>query len=285
MVEDRFVQTGDVEQLLPGEARICKDQKNEKQSQGHGVGGANGIVDRQRIMLGVPMSSNQYNRRGFLHGSALTAGAWILTPHASFAAEIPSDDPSAALGLAWTGNLKWNQVIDISSIDGEGKYWDGRLVAAQKLLSEKGGGIVYFPAGEYHFEDFIRLGDNIVLRGARPAGKMSAQDNSYALPSKLVFPEYVPLFRGDGSPIDTAFKGIVLDDPEKASNCGVVELALERGHIHLAEGKDHTYGRNRIVFGCALTNAAVADPKLLRSKKSPSLHGIGSPHVTTQLWT
>jgi hypothetical protein len=77
-----------------------------------------------------------------------------------------------------------------------------------------------------------------------------------------------------------SFKGIVLDAPEKASNCGVVELALERGHIHLAEGKDHTCGRNRIVFGCALTNAAVADPKLLRSKKvaQPAWHRFTARH-------
>ena len=164
-------------------------------------------------------------------------------------------------------------------MDGDGKYWDKRLAKAQQTLGEKGGGVVYFPAGEYAFEDFIELGDGIVLRGEQ-SEERDAQKAGFAPRSKFVFPLYVPLFQGDGTPIDTAFKGIVLADPGTASNCGAVDLAIDRGHIHLAEAEGHRCGTNRIVFGCLLTNAAVADPNIRRSKKveQPGWHRVIARH-------
>jgi len=219
------------------------------------------------------------NRRTFLKSGSLVAGVWVLAPHRIVAAEAPVSDPAAGLKLPWTGSLKWSQVVDIRAMDGDGKYWDKRLANAQKELTARGGGVVYFPAGEYAFEDFIKLGDGIILRGASP-GKSRAHDSGYSLGSKIVFPKYVPLFKGDGTPIDTAFKGIVLEDPARASNCGVVNLSIERGHIRLAEAEGYKCGRNRIVFGCVLTNAAVADPNMRRSKKveQPGWHRVISRH-------
>jgi len=219
-------------------------------------------------------------RRIFLrNGGLLVAGSCVLAPHRSPAAEIPTSDPAADLNLPWTADMNWGQVVDIRRIDGGGKYWDQRLAKAQRSLEAKGGGVVFFPAGEYAFEDFIRLGDGIVLRGAAPSIPR-AHDAGYAPPAKLTFPQYVPLFSGDGAPIESAFKGIVLGDPAKASNCGVVDLSIDRGHIHFSEGEGHECGRKRIVFGCVLTNAAVADPDIRRSKKveQPGWHRVISRH-------
>ena len=203
----------------------------------------------------------------------------ILVPYGARAADVPTADPASGLGLDWTGGFKWNQVVDIRAVGGEGKYWDGRLEEAQTQLVEKGGGVVYFPAGEYSFERTIELRDGVVLRGAAP-GEAVAQSDAYKLRSKLVFPKYVPLFKGGGTPADTAFKGVVLADPGVASNCGVVDLWLERGHIHLSEAEDHRCGRNRIVYGCVLTNAAVMDPKPPKSKKvaQPAWQRINARH-------
>jgi len=200
-------------------------------------------------------------RRHFLitGASAAATAGWSGFLRAD---EIPTNDPASPLNLGWTGKLKWDQVIDITSIEGA-NGWGGSLMAAQEKLTEKGGGggVVYFPPGEYRFEDHIELKDGIILRGADPKGG-SAKDDSYQPLSRIEFPKYQPLLKGDGTPIDTAFKGIRLENPESAGNCGVVNLAINRGHIHLGEDEEHRCGGNRIVFGCVLRNAAVADPRV-----------------------
>lgn len=219
------------------------------------------------------------DRRTFIQGSGFALGACLLSPRSTHAAEVPINNPTEKLNLPWTGELRWEQAIDIRSIAGDGKYWDKRLAEAQRILGEKGGGTVFFPAGEYAFEEFIKLRDGVVLRGATPA-KRDAHETGFAPTAKIVFPKYIPLFKGDGTPIDTAFKGIVLDEPGKASNCGVAFLSIDRGHIHLSEEDGHRCGRNRLVYGCVLTNAAVADPNIKRSKKvdQPGWHRVISRH-------
>jgi len=64
------------------------------------------------------------------------------------------------------------------------------------------------------------------------------------------------------TPIHTAFKGIRLQSPEQASNCGVVNIATNRGHVDFQEGPQHRCGGNRLVYGCILRNAAVADTQV-----------------------
>lgn len=200
------------------------------------------------------------HRRDFL--SAFTTGSLIL-PHWTFANSTPSDNPTSHLNLDWTHQLKWINVIDITTIDGSGKYWDQRLVKAQQELSGHGG-VVYFPAGEYHFENHIHLKSGVILRGANPKG--NAHDSNYSPPSRIEFPRYNPIFKGNGTPIDTAFKGIYLEDPAQAENCGVVNLNINRGHIHLKETEEHKCGGQRMVYGCVLKNAAVADPNIPSKK-------------------
>jgi hypothetical protein len=201
---------------------------------------------------------NPANRRRFLQTSTLAAGGWVFSRNPAFA-QAPA--PPFAPDAPWVSSLKWQQVVDLSAVEGGGKYWDARLKKAQAMLEVKGGGVVLFPAGDYPFEDFIRLGDGIILRGAGPGEGKNAPS------SKIVFPKYVPMSKGEGTPIETAFKGIVLDEPATASNCGVVDLAIDRGHIHLDEAEGYHCGANRIVYGCEITNAAVADPYSPGSKK------------------
>lgn len=205
-------------------------------------------------------------RRNFIYVSAAGAGSLLLPEHL-MAADIPTSNPVASYQLAWTDQLNWSNVLDITTIKGSGKYWDKRLVAAQRQLASQGsGGVVYFPAGEYHFEEHLHVLDGVILRGATPRGSASAHSERFNPPTRFEFPQYKPSFKGKGTPIDTAFKGIYLKDPATAGNCGVVNVDINRGHIHFEETEDHKCGGGRIVFGCVLRNAAVADPRIPSQK-------------------
>ena len=87
-------------------------------------------------------------RRNFISVSAAGAGTLLLPEHL-MAEDIPTSNPVASYQLAWTDQLNWSNVLDITTVKGSGKYWDKRLAAAQRQLDSQGsGGIVYFPAGE-----------------------------------------------------------------------------------------------------------------------------------------
>jgi len=45
-------------------------------------------------------------------------------------------------------------------------------------VAEKGGGVVYFPAGIYTFRESIALRDSVILRGAEPAGVRDARQRT-----------------------------------------------------------------------------------------------------------
>lgn len=196
-------------------------------------------------------------RRHFIEVlAAAAAGAWALRGWTA----PPLNDPLAHLQLAWSGKLPWDHVLDITTVPGQGEFWDARLEAAQERLAQQGGGVVYFPPGEYRFQSDIRLRGGIILRGAPPVGAARAQEEKFAPPARLEFPQYRPVFTGNGTPVSTAFKGIVLADPAAAANCGVAHLSLNRGYIHLAEAEGHRCGGNRFVFGCLIRNAAGVEP-------------------------
>jgi len=174
-----------------------------------------------------------------------------------FATAAPTNDPAAAFGLPWTSDIKWSQVVDVTHMPGADT--DAKLAAAQKELASRGGGVVFFPPGAYRFRESIRLLDGVVLRGAPPA-EADARKDEYQLASRIEFPKYQFSAEGDGTPIGTAFKAIELVDPATASNCGVVHLAINRGHILFNRAEDGTCGKNRIIHGCILRNTAFADP-------------------------
>ena len=200
---------------------------------------------------------NEIPRRDFLTATA-AAASLFLRPERVFAGEVPTGDPAAHLNLPWTGRFPWENVVDVTMFDG--RNWSERLAAAQDVVAGMGRGVVYFPAGTYEFRDHVKIKDGVVLRGADPRGATSATSDGYAPPTRFEFPRYEPSFRGEGTPIDTAFKGIHLENPARGGHTGVVNIAINRGHIPLGEGEDHHCGAGRIVFGCVLRNAAAADP-------------------------
>jgi len=180
----------------------------------------------------------------------LATGCWA-------AAEPPRNNPTAEYKLEWTNQIKWSKVVSIA--DFQGKTYEERLVKAQESLGKEGG-VVYFPPGLYQFKDSLYIKNGIVIRGAEPGAVTDARDERYSPPTRFEFPEYIPSFEGDGTPIDTAFKGIYLEDIEQAGNCGIVNVDINRGHVDFQEGPDYKCGRNRLVYGCVLRNSAVADP-------------------------
>ena len=200
-------------------------------------------------------------RREFLV-AGIGAVGWLFLPRALRAAGqvAPTDNPVARLNLAWTDDIKWANVMDVTQAPG--KDIMEKLAQAQAQLAAKGGGVVYFPPGVYRITDSIRLKDGIVLRGADSSPAVRAQEENYAPPSRFEFPQYLFKAEGNGTPIDTAFKGIHLEDPATASNCGVVNLDLSSGHVFFDETADHTCGRNRLVFGCRIRNAALPNPNV-----------------------
>ncbi len=175
-------------------------------------------------------------------------------------ADLPADNPVAArygdAAPAWTGQLPWDRVVDVTAFGGETA--DARLEAAMDALGEAGG-VVYFPPGEYRFADDIVLRDRVILRGAAPEGVVDARDEAYTLRTRFEFPRYVPQLEGEGTPVETAFKHIRLARPERDRQVGVVHIAIHRGHIHFAHGPEYAAGRDRLVFGCILRNTAYID--------------------------
>jgi len=195
-------------------------------------------------------------RRHFVRSTFILTAAGLWLPHSSFGAP-PTNDPLAALNLGWTSKLRWDAVVDITSGAPAGEFWDERLEAAQEQLASRGGGVVFFPPGTYRFQRDIQLRDGVILRGAEPSVR-SAHDAQFAPSARLEFPGYKPSFTGSGTPISSAFKGIVLADPATAANCGVVHLSLNRGYVALSEADGHRCGANRFAFGCLIRNAAGA---------------------------
>lgn len=201
-------------------------------------------------------------RREFLLTTGLAGAGWLWLPRALAAAQVPlpGNNPVAHLKLAWTDQIAWTRVVDITRAPGHDP--SEQLAHAQAAVAAMGGGVVYFPPGVYRFRDSIHLLDGVVLRGADPAPGTRALDDHYAPPSRIEFPKYEFSDQGEGTPLSSAFKGIYLKDPATAANCGVINLAIQRGHIHFREGDGHRCGRNRLVFGCVLRNAARPHPEV-----------------------
>lgn len=201
------------------------------------------------------------DRRRFLISSAALPASLSALGSPAWAADAPTADPLAGYKLRWTSQIKWANVVDVAKQPGAD--WDEKFATAQMKLASSGGGVVWFPAGTYRFQDHLRLLDGVVIRGDDPQPVTRATEPGYQPATRFEFPRYEPGLSGDGTPIDSAFKGIYLANPAGGANTGVVNVALDRGHIHLGEADGHRCEGNRVVFGCLLANAAVADPRVL----------------------
>src|ERR1041384_1938626 len=119
------------------------------------------------------------NRRSFIRSALVLSvtGAWL--PQISRAA-APRDNPLRGLNLGWTDKLKWDAVLDLTTLPGRHEFWDERLEQAQQRLSA--GGVIFFPSGTYRFQNDIKLRPGIILRGEDP-GVASAQEERFTPPS------------------------------------------------------------------------------------------------------
>ncbi len=180
-------------------------------------------------------------------------------PVRTFYADEPDKVPD------WTDEFPWDNVVSVDEFGGTDAE---RFEKAQAEVVAAGGGVVYFPAGVYRFDDDLLVEDGVIIRGATPSDVTDAKQQDYRPKTQFEFPKYEPTFEGDGTPIDTAFKNIQLVDPEHASNVAVINVGINRGHIYFSdvhepdEDKIHAAGVNRLVFGCRLTNTAYIDPTI-----------------------
>jgi hypothetical protein len=200
----------------------------------------------------------------------------------SLSDDVPSNNPAANYGIDWTEGFRWENVISIE--EAEGDTPDQKLGNAQLALSEQGGGVVFFPEGTYHFSDHIRLKKGIVIRGSEPLNSekhnpivphefpkafIDAREPRYTLGTHFVFPRYEPSLTGEGTPIETAFKGIRLENADDADFCGVVNIHIHNGHIALGEKeallknyKAQNMLGHMLVFGNILVNTAIPKPSV-----------------------
>ena len=180
----------------------------------------------------------------------------------SVAGAQPTENPIEAMypgQYPWSDEIAWQNVVSIADYEAETvEVTDNRgqtrtnylpaIVAAQDALVAGGGGVVYFPPGTYYVAGDLELEDGVVLRGAAPADVTDARTEGFAPPSVLEFPEYVPTFTGQGTPVETAFKELTASG---VSNAGLVNLYVNRAEIGLSNS-----GRNVVVLGVRSNNAA-----------------------------
>jgi hypothetical protein len=173
----------------------------------------------------------------------------------------PTDNPIAEKysnsSYPWTNQIKWNCVYNIQDFDGITMV--ARFNAARDAAAANGGGVVYFPAGTYSFEDSIRLKNGVVIRG-ESSSVTDAKNSEFNPPSKLEFPKYEPQFSGNGTPNDTAFKTITTTAGDTDSNIGLVNLDINRAAIALRGDIDTGNNQNIVIYGIRSNNVAEPDP-------------------------
>lgn len=152
----------------------------------------------------------------------------------------PTDNPyrskylPTASNLHWTDTLKWNNIVNVSTFGAIPNDGTSDLAATRQAIdaaAAAGGGIVFFPAGTYNFEDSLLLKSGVVLRGETPTVS-EARDTTYRLKSKLEFPAYVfdtTANNGAGYDVKQAFKFIA--QVPNAHDIGVVNLDINRARI------------------------------------------------------
>lgn len=196
----------------------------------------------------------------------------------------PADNPYTSFygpdPAHWTHVLPWGNIINVTAlgaVPNDGQSDQQAVEQAIDMAFGQRGGVVYFPAGTYHFTNDLILKTGVVLRGENPAVR-SAKDPNYRPPSRLEFPQYIfdtTAFNGQGNPNETAFK--MIGGIGALRNVGVVNLDINRARIEMHPnfqnlgsvthpgGTTQNYqpieqNRNCIVMGVRSNNAAFPDP-------------------------
>jgi hypothetical protein len=196
--------------------------------------------------------------------NAKASGIEIIAPPP--ANNYPTDNPVAlyygVTAYPWTGNIAWGNVVSILDYGGVADGATDNVAAfnsARDAVAAQGGGVVYFPAGNYYFSDNINLKNGVVIRGETPS-MTEAKVDGFAPPTKFRFPAYVPTLSGTGTDNATAFKKIGTTNPQTDSNLGLVWVDINRAGVKiLGDGIANT-NQNILVFGVRTNNVAEPDP-------------------------
>jgi len=116
---------------------------------------------------------------------------------------VPTDNPVAThYGVdqgypAWTDRIAWHRVIDMSAYGVDGQSDFEKFEAARDELHAQGGGVLYYPAGDYDFADApmdgpdgrgLMLKSGVVIRGEAPDGvDRDASDGTLKLGTRFWF--------------------------------------------------------------------------------------------------
>ena len=161
--------------------------------------------------------------------SVLLAAASIISVRACGSAHGsagPQDAPTATFygngTYVWADTMvPWQCVFNI--IDYPGKP-DAAFAAAQSAAVAAGGGVVFFPAGVYTFENNIPLASNVVIRGVATTARAKSGKNAGPLAPTTIFE--CP---------DREHQGIFNADPN-ATSLGVVNVELRSCAVMLWPG-------------------------------------------------
>jgi hypothetical protein len=93
---------------------------------------------------------------------------------------------------------------------------------------------------------------------------------------KFEFPAYRPTFEGTGTPNDTAFKGVSLEDDAGGTQVGLVHIDLDRAHVDL--GVEKAFIANVKIIGNKADRIGVGgEPNvggLIKDNVAPSGKGV-----------
>lgn len=181
----------------------------------------------------------------------------------------PTDNPVATFYSgpegypAWTDDIRWNQVFDVTLYGGgtgmNGTQNFAAFESARDAAYAAGGGVIYFPAGNYSItlpdagqgpgvgpnSRGLMLRNGTVLRGATPAGDRWARpygnytaDGNLTLSTRLVFDARTRTdYNGTNTsiPMDWAFVGLKPEPGQgvkDVDNVGAVWMELVRATIY-----------------------------------------------------
>ncbi len=222
---------------------------------------------------------------------------------------------------SWIAALPWTTVYDVTTdttltpavvvpndgvLDSKGLLTAGDDLAVVQAkidaLSALGGGVLYFPAGDYHFSDTLYLADGVIIRGATPAqgdcrgtytmnGNVRIYDGlTYDPPTNFLFPVYIHDNTDDMSLTGTLrhkfFKRIEVRNPTTASNYGIVNVDISGAAISVGDRAgtgyeaNETWGyaipknlvsaKNILIFGNRINNAQILEPRIPRADEISS---------------
>jgi len=152
----------------------------------------------------------------------------------------PYRDKYPSTGYHWTDKLPWDKVYNINNYSGT--TWEQKLTNAQNDIVSKGGGVLYFPAGDYVFTQNLTLRKGVIWRGDSSLVN-DALSTSFSPRTRFIFPKFTPVFSGEGGDKTVAFKkirseyvyhGVKTTIPADTSrNLGIVDIDINRANIVL----------------------------------------------------